>query len=98
MKDLNLTPEQRIDIAKKGLECAEAISMNMAQRIVGKSCYIKGYCDAKSEKSLRTQAIEWWKNLPILERSELARRYFPERGQLSLTGREIEEIWNCITP
>jgi len=98
MNDLNLTPEQRIDIAKKGLEYAESISMNKSQLIIGKSCYIKGYCDAQSEKSLRNQALKWWKRLPILERSELARRYFTGRGQLSLTGREIEEIWNCITP
>jgi len=44
----------------------------------------------------RAQALEWWRNLPILKRSELAGKHFTGRRQLSLTGREIETIWNCV--
>lgn len=46
-------------------------------------------------ETTRTRALEWWRNLSILKRSELTGEYFMGRRQSSLTGREIETIWNC---
>ena len=52
--------------------------------------------DPRNIETTRTKALEWWRSLPILKRSELTGKYFVGRRQLSLTGREIETIWNCV--
>ena len=49
-----------------------------------------------NDQIIRMKALEWWRNLSILERSMLTGEYFEGRRQLSLTGREIETIWNCV--
>lgn len=51
---------------------------------------------AKNDQIIRMKALEWWRNLPILKRSELTNEYFEGRRQLSLTGREIETIWDSV--
>lgn len=49
--------------------------------------------------NLRTLALEWWYNLPqgtFYEngsKNALCEKYYPDRTSLSLTGREIENIW-----
>jgi hypothetical protein len=52
--------------------------------------------DPRNIETTRTKALKWWKSLEILKRSELTAKYFPGRKQLSLTGREIETIWQQI--
>ena len=49
--------------------------------------------DPRNIETNRTKALEWWKSLSMLKRSELTCEYFEGRKQLSLTGREIETIW-----
>ena len=47
-------------------------------------------------ETVRDEAIEWWNNLQIIEKSLLAQKYSDYllgRGYTSLTGREIESIW-----
>ena len=46
-------------------------------------------------ETTRTKAIEWWNNLDGSKRVELASDYIG-RVPASLTGREIETIWNCV--
>lgn len=51
-------------------------------------------------KTSREQALEWWNNLPLfIENSKhhYSDRYYPNRGHNSLTGREIEKIWEKET-
>lgn len=38
-------------------------------------------------------AILWWKKLPINTRFELCKQYFEDRHIYTLTGREIQIIW-----
>lgn len=52
--------------------------------------------DPRNIETTRTKTLEWWRNLTILKRSELADEYFTGRRQLNLTGREIETIWICV--
>lgn len=41
----------------------------------------------------REKAMKWWNNLSILKKNSLALSYFKRKPD-SLTGREIEHIWN----
>lgn len=43
----------------------------------------------------RMRAMEWWNNLDGSERVSLA-GYYIGRVPSSLTGREIERIWDCM--
>lgn len=46
-------------------------------------------------KSNRELALEWWNNLTSFQRSYFKDLHFDNQRSLStLTGREIEEIWN----
>jgi hypothetical protein len=47
-------------------------------------------------KSNRELALEWWRTIELPRQVLLAKRYF-ERTALSLTGKEIEEIWRKET-
>jgi hypothetical protein len=46
-----------------------------------------------SNKTDREKAMEWWNNLSMLKKHGLALTYYKRKPD-SLTGREIEHIWN----
>ena len=51
--------------------------------------------DPRLIENNRSKAIEWWNKLEGSKRIELAGDYIG-RVPASLTGREIETIWNCV--
>lgn len=53
-----------------------------------------------TDESTRRQALEWWNQLNVIDKSLLAQKYsnfLYGRGFVSLTGSEIEEIWKKET-
>ena len=43
---------------------------------------------------VRASALSWWKNeLNLHQRIELQKRWFENRNLYTLTGREIQQIW-----
>lgn len=44
-------------------------------------------------ETTRTTALEYWRSLTILKRNALTSKYFLGRIDYTLTGREIEKIW-----
>lgn len=52
-----------------------------------------------SELTNREKALDWWRNLLFSKQCFLRSKYHPQERQLStLTGSEIEEIWNGENP
>lgn len=51
--------------------------------------------DPRPIENNRSKAIEWWNKLKGIKRVELASDYIG-RVPASLTGREIETVWNCV--
>lgn len=47
----------------------------------------------------REEAMSWWNSLPIIEKSLIAQKYsnyLNGRGYVSLTGREIENLYTLM--
>ena len=44
----------------------------------------------------RRIAMSWWNGMKPHERDKVAATYHPLRNQSSLTGREIENIYNAL--
>lgn len=45
----------------------------------------------------RFRALEWWNVLPLVERINYANSFYLNRSQNSLTGSQIEVIYNKVT-
>ena len=59
---------------------------------------LKGYIIENRSKLplqlVRDSALSWWnKELNLHQRLELQRRWFKDRTLYTLTGREIQQIW-----
>ena len=47
---------------------------------------------------VRASALSWWKNeINLYQRIELQKRWFENRNLYTLTGREIQQIWESET-
>ena len=46
---------------------------------------------------VRASALVWWKKLNLHQRIELQRQWFNNRTIYTLTGREIQQIWESET-
>ena len=44
----------------------------------------------------RKQAMYWWYNLGNKQKDNYTSIYYPDRNYTSLTGKEIEYIWDII--
>lgn len=48
------------------------------------------------QQKTRGLALEWWRGLSIELQDKATEEYLTGRRSASLTGREIETIWNCM--
>lgn len=59
----------------------------------------EGLCNhcGRFGKTSRQLAMAWWNNLPeSIVQQDFTNRYYPERHWKSLTGREIEKIFDDL--